>query len=295
MAKVIHLPRIAGKLGLPQRIAIVADNGEAEHVMQFHTHLYARHFRPTSIRGETGIKGRLLKEYDLGSGLVTHAGTLALANDWQWASPSAAAVNVIKLMNYHASGTGTTGAAATDIALQTLAAPTTTTAVTGTQSIIQPASLGTNSQQYQSLALISYGSTLAIQEWGLHNAAALSATTGSPFTGTSATTGTVASGLTASSTTAQGHTQMIVVPGTTTVWGMVFSNTTTVFTFRAATATTGGWYTVAAGAAGSTPGTTETYVIKPVLWDHKVFAGAINVVNGDSIQFTYQLTIQSGG
>lgn len=30
------------------------------------------------------------------------------------------------------------------------------------------------------------------------------------------------------------------------------------------------------------------------MWDHKVFA-AINVANGDSIQFTYSLTINSGG
>jgi hypothetical protein len=30
------------------------------------------------------------------------------------------------------------------------------------------------------------------------------------------------------------------------------------------------------------------------MWDHRVFS-AINVVNGDSIQFTYNLTINSGG
>lgn len=30
------------------------------------------------------------------------------------------------------------------------------------------------------------------------------------------------------------------------------------------------------------------------LWDHRVFS-AINVINGDSIQFTYKLTIASGG
>jgi hypothetical protein len=35
-------------------------------------------------------------------------------------------------------------------------------------------------------------------------------------------------------------------------------------------------------------------VFRPVMWDHKVFS-AINVNNGDSIQFTYLLTINSGG
>ena len=48
------------------------------------------------------------------------------------------------------------------------------------------------------------------------------------------------------------------------------------------------------GVIGSTPGSTEAYTLRPVMWDHKVFS-AINVVNGDSIQFTYTLTISSGG
>lgn len=31
------------------------------------------------------------------------------------------------------------------------------------------------------------------------------------------------------------------------------------------------------------------------LWDRKVFGAAINVISGDSIQFTYDLTVNSGG
>ena len=42
------------------------------------------------------------------------------------------------------------------------------------------------------------------------------------------------------------------------------------------------------------PGSTEAYALRPLMWDHKVFS-AINVVNTDSIQFTYSLTISSGG
>jgi hypothetical protein len=289
-SKIVRLPRMLNRLGLPRQFAIVPDGeaGDAKRFpggMDWGSHLYAKHFR-----GD-----RLIEDRYLGSGLVTHVGTLALANDFQWPMPSTAAATTIKLMNFHASGIGVTGAAATDFRLGSLAAPTTTTAVTGTQSIIQPASLGTTAQLYQSVATISYGSTLAITEWGLHSAAALTASTGTPFTAATATTATVTgTPLTASSTSIQGHTQLIVVPGTTTVWGLVFSNSTSVFTFRAATATTGGWYTQAAGAAGSTPGATEAYTILPVLWDRKQFA-AINVVSGDSIQFTYQLTVQSGG
>lgn len=38
----------------------------------------------------------------------------------------------------------------------------------------------------------------------------------------------------------------------------------------------------------------QTTLSGATMWDHKVFA-AINVLNGDSIQFTYTLTINSGG
>jgi hypothetical protein len=139
------------------------------------------------------------------------------------------------------------------------------------------------------VATISYGSTLAITEWGLHNAATLSATTGTPLTACTATLATAtASPYTASSTTVKGTPQSLVIKaGTTTVWGLVLSNTVSAMTIPA-------WYTVAAGTAGSTPGGTEAFSLIPVLWDRKQFT-AINVVNGDSIQFTYSLAINSGG
>jgi hypothetical protein len=222
------------------------------------------------------------REFDLGSGLVTNVGVLAMANDFAWSAQLNLAT--LALANFHATGTGTTAAAATDLALQTLAAPTTTTAVTGTASLLSAA----NSQTYKSVATINYTSSLAITEWGLHSLATLSSTTGSPFTAASATSWTdTGSAQTASSATVRGLQQTIVVPGTTTVWGLNLSNTTHVGTIPA-------WYKVSDGTAGSTPGNTETFAIKPVLWDHKVFS-AINVNNGDSIQFTYSLLVNSGG
>lgn len=228
--------------------------------------------------------GRIIHEHDLGSGLVTNVGVTALANDPFWANPSGTSVHTLALANNHASGTGATAAAATDIALQTLAAPTTTTAVAGTQSLVSAA----NSQTLRSIATLNYTSTLAITEWGLHSATALSVTTGTPFTATSAATGTATgTPYTASTTTVQGEQQLIVVPGTTAVYGLILSNTTSVLTIPA-------WYKVADGTLGATPGSTEAFTIKPVMWDHKVFS-AINVNNGDSIQFTYSLLINSGG
>ena len=224
-------------------------------------------------------RGRLYDIYDMGSGLTTNVGATAIANDYAWAQNC----QTLKLANYHACGTGTNAAAATDIALQTLSAPTTTTGVTGTQSLVSTA----NSQIYKTTALFNYTTSIAVTEWGLFTAAALSATTGTPFTATTATTATATgTPYTASSSTVQGEQQLIVVPGTTAVYGLILSNTTSVLTIPA-------WYKVSDGTAGSTPGSTEAFTLKPVMTDHQVFS-AVNVVNGDSINFHSRLTIASG-
>lgn len=221
---------------------------------------------------------------DLGSGLVTNVGVLALANDPNWADPSGANNETIGLAQFHATGTGATAAAATDISLQTASTNGGQNPVTGTQVLVSAA----NVQKYQTVATISYTGSEAVTEWGLFTQNFLSATTGSPFTATSATNGTAtATPFTASSSTVAGRQLQIVQAGTTAVWGLILSNSTSVLTIPA-------WYKTSDGTGGSTPGSTETFTLRPVMWDHKVFS-AINVINGDSIQFTYTLTINSGG
>lgn len=229
---------------------------------------------------------------DLGSGLVTNVGVLALANDSLW-SVTNAPNNLFRFLKYHASGTGTTAAAATDIKLQTASGNGGQTPVAGTQVLVSAA----NAQKYQSVATIAYTGTEAVTEWGifaydsaLPTTSNLSNATGSPFTAGSATTGTTTgTTLTASSTSVMGQ-QMSIFENTgngTPSWGLVLSNTTGVVTVPA-------WYKVSDGTTGANPANTDTYLIRPIEWDHKVFS-AINVVNGDSIQFTYTLTINSGG
>lgn len=249
----------------------------------FHTHLAADLIR----------NGELKKTYDLGSGLVTNVGVLALANDFSW-SVTNAPNNLFRFLKYHASGKGTTAAAATDIKLETASTNGGQTPVAGTQVLVSAANL----QKYQSVATIAYTGTEAVTEWGflaydstLPAVTALSDATGSPFTSGTATTGTTTgTTLTASSASAMGQ-QMSIIENTgnaTPHWGLVTSNTTSVVTVPA-------WYKVSDGtAAGTTPANTNTYVLRPIMWDHKVFS-AINVVNGDSIQFTYTLTVTSGG
>lgn len=277
-ARVLRIPGV-GRISLTR--------GQ-EDALKYGSEAYATNLCATHKDGD----GKVKHEYDLGSGLVTNIGALALANDINWS----ATLNLATLatQNFHAVGTGVTAAAATDFRLQALAAPTTATAVTGTQTRVAPVTfVGPTYPIYQNVATVNFTTSLAITEWGLHSQATLSSPTGTPFT--AATVGTftcTATPFTASSATVRGLQQSVVLPGTTTVLGLIQSNTTSVGTLVQSVTPTG-WYTQALQAAGATPGATEAFAILPVMFDHKVF-GAINVVNGDSIQFTYQLSINSG-
>lgn len=103
-----------------------------------------------------GPDGNPIEEYDLGSGLVTTAGVNLMATDWN----ASANNQVLKLANFHHSGTGATAAAIGDTTLQT---PTADARATGTQS--NPAS-----GQYRTVATCSYAGSQTITEWGLFTA-----------------------------------------------------------------------------------------------------------------------------
>lgn len=274
-SKIMSLPLLG-------RFALVFDKeGAASGFpggISFHSDLSAQ-----LIRG-----GKVIKTRKLGSGLVTNVGVLALANEAvTLASPSGARINLLYLANQHISGTGITGAAATDIKIQTISTMGGQTAVAGTQTLVSAANL----QKYRTVATIAYTGTEAVTEWALLTDSVVSVATGSPFTAGGATSGTTTgAALTASSATAQGHQQHIFenTASATPHWGLTVTNTTSIVTVPA-------WYKVSDGtAAGTTPLNGEAYLIRPVLWDHKVFA-AINVENGDSVQYTYSLTCTAGG
>lgn len=271
MKKIIELPFSLGRLGLAYE---KQGNALTLGGISFGTNLKASLYR----------NGRLEGTQDLGSGLVTNIGVLALANDMNWAAPSGAAINLFKLLRHHASGIGITAAAATDYRLQTVSTVGGQTPIAGTQ-VFTPAD---NSQRIVSVATIAYTGTEAVTEWGIFNRSTLNDTTGTPATATSATSITAtAAPFTASSTIVQGNQQYVVNTVTTPRIGLITSNSTSVLTIP-------NWLVDTTGATGSTPGATEAFSTRPVMWDRKVFA-AINVINGDSVQYTYSLTISSGG
>lgn len=78
------------------------------------------------------------------------------------------------IYKYVAWGTGTTGAAANNTAMETAAAPTTATAVTGTPS---KATTSTTDDTYVVTATVTAGGALAITEVGILNQATVSGAT----------------------------------------------------------------------------------------------------------------------
>lgn len=272
--KLIRRPHRARTFRTPfGRVMFTRDKGDAEI---FSDEVFATNLTAFHRDGD----GKMKHIHDLGSGLVTNVGVMALANDFAWASGN----STLRLANYHASGTGTTAAAATDIQLQTVSTNGGQTPVSGTQSLVSAA----NSQKYQSVATISYTGAEAVTEWGLFTAGTLSSTAGSPFTNTTATGASVTgTPYTASTSTVPGEQQHIAYVSASAVYGLITANTTSNIIIPA-------WYSSTTGAAGATPSTTAAFAILPVMWDHKVFT-AINVVSGDSIQYTYSLVCNSGG
>jgi hypothetical protein len=246
-------------------------------------HLQAAHYRVPRANRVTREK-RLYDAYDFGYGTITNVGVMSLSNDALWPSPSAAAMNTLALSIYMATGTGATGAASTDVTLQTADAMT---PATGVATLVSAA----NSQAEKVIGTINYTGTEAVTEWGLFNSPTLTASTGTPWTAGSATTGTATgTPYTASTTSVRGETQFVFADTTKSphIYGLCVSNTTSVITVPA-------WYKVTDGtAAGTFPSSTDVLAIYPVMLDHMVFS-AINVANSDSITFTFTLSFPSGG
>src|SRR3954471_21796199 len=106
-------PHSAKSLRTPfGRVIFTKDKGDS-------TMLAREHFQTNLCAVHRDGDGVVKDEYDLGSGLVTNVGVLALANDPFWS----ATLNLSTLgtQNFHAVGTGATSAAATDYQMQTLA------------------------------------------------------------------------------------------------------------------------------------------------------------------------------
>jgi hypothetical protein len=272
--RVVRTGRIPG-LG---RIAFTRDPGEAE--------LFSKHYLATKLRAIIREPdGRLVEEHDLGSGLVTNVGVLALANDWKVPGVSAAPANLFANLKFGAWGTGSTAAATTNIKLETPAAPNATEATEGIQTVTTN---GEGKPKFVLTTKITAESSISITEFGVFTKKKLSSTTGTPLTAKSATSGTVTgTPLTASSTTVLGETlQILFATASENIWGLVTSNTTSVVTVPA-------WYKESNGTVLE-PSATSAFTLRPIMFDRRVFT-SIGVESGNTIEFPWELEIKSGG
>lgn len=259
--------RGTGKLFIP--------SSEVDAYMQ--TNLYAKHFQ------KNGTSKQLVGHYDLGSGNVQENFVQALAADQLGTTTNKAApiFNTTGTRMY--SGTGST-VNTYDYQLATTAGPA------SGATVITPGSASDNST-LQYVATITYAGSLAITEWGLFQ----TNVQGSQFNAstTTFTSSTITGNTWNSALSSNGSAGYIAVIGATPVGAFILSNTSG--TGGVLTIPTGGYYNLTSGGgSASTPSANTAVNIYPLMMDHKTFA-AINVVNGDSITFTYTLTIQSGG
>lgn len=242
-------------------MAIVKDKGGValeQAGTAFATHLSAEHIR----------NGVVIDRRDLGSGLITNMGANRMAEDWFWTNGSTTFESMLNI----ATGTGVTAAAVGDVSLETAIS---TSAVAGTQSTVEPNIL-------QVTGTVSYSGTSAVTEFGLFDQATISGAANSTGSSTAVGTTSMTDG-SKSWTTNQWAGYTVITGG---VMGLIKSNTGTVLTI-------GSWRTPSTNALPANP-TTTTYVIRASMWDHKVFA-AINVVSSDSVAYTYQVSMVSGG
>lgn len=241
------------------------------------THLHALH-----LDGD----GQTKNEYHLGSGAIQDNFVVAIIADALGTGTNKAAPILANSGSRMYSGTGST-VNSYDYQLATTAGPA-SGAITPTLGV------SADNATIQYVGTISYTSTLAITEWGLFNTNSQGASySSSSF---SSVTGTVVTPTTGPSWTTNqwaGYTAVDTSAGTK-VAGYIISNTSTAFTIATIGASTGWMNLTSGGGTGSTPGVSDTIGIYPLMTDHKSFS-AINVVNGDSIQFTYTMTVQSGG
>lgn len=252
----------------------------------FQTNLIAHHFDADGKIVDHSDTHVVLPDggMHLGSGLVTNAGVNLMA----WNDTNNTLGATLSNLQYHAIGTGTTAAAAADYNLQTAQGATnlsgtTNGYMTGVQSVVAP-------NQFKTVATFTATGAIAATEWiiAMNNAANYSQTANSSSSTSIGVSGTpfATAGNGLKGWTVEINASAINTP-TTTVMGLVTANTNALLTVA------NGWYTLA-NAAASTPSSTAAFVVYPTAFDHKVFS-VVNLANGDTLQFTYTLTINSGG
>ncbi len=264
------------------RFMYTRDPGDARRTAAeyLQTNLHAAHFD-----GD----GRLQGEDNLGSGNVQENFVMGLMQDQVGTTSNKAAPVMAGAFNYMYTGTG--------VSANTYDYQLGTGATASSGAITPTLTYSADNSVITCVATVSYLQTLAITEWGIFNinkqgiqqncnGANTWNAQGQASSTWSATLGAAAN-LQAGS--------VVVIGGSVGMFCISNSLGTAGTTIGSVTPTTAFYNLSSGGGAGTQPYTNYNPVgIYPLMSDHKTFS-AINVVNGDSIQFTWVLTVTSGG
>lgn len=277
-----HKARTISMFG--RRVILTTDPGDATILGRdaFESHLAAVH---------RGPEGNVIGIHDMGSGNVQSNFVAALSQDQLGTGSNHAAPILANSGSRMWSGTTST-VNTYDYQLAATAGPA-SGAITPTLAFVANGTAGTDAT-IQYIGTIAYTTTLGIVEWGLFGANSQGALSTSTVN-TNTATGTSAStwGVAPTGANAWAGYTVVATSASPVVGGFVIANSTGTTSSLITIGT--GWYNLnSAGGPGSTPATNSTLGIYPLMTDHKSFS-VINVVNGDSIQFTYTLKLVAGG
>jgi hypothetical protein len=268
------------------RIAFSRDPCEAD--------LFRKHFLSTNLSAIVrNPYGELVEERNLGSGLITNLGVIALAYDFGVPAPAKTvnAVNLFKLLKWHQWGKGTTAAKESDWKLETQE-EIETEAFKGKEatSTVTWGPKWSERRWVSTATLVAKNAgPVAITEWGLFGDQEPKGTekTGAAVAPSATTFAVEAGSLTASSVEVRGNVNKVIwIKETEEPLGLVTSNTTGVVTV-------GGFIKAGTEITGVAKESSK-YNFYPLMWDRRVFS-PINVEKGNSIEFPYSLEFKLGG
>jgi hypothetical protein len=229
---------------------------------------------------------------DLGSGLITNAGVLALAQDALQGVEAKKELpfNLFANLKYHAWGSKKAGAMKIeDIELEKFEVTSTGAGKATAATTTTVTAVGTGEPKIVSTSKLKAEGSLEIVEWGIFCGEKIETTPGTgKFVSVTAGSGKASGAVfTASTTEIKGERLNIAeFAESEDGWGLITSNTTEVLTVPA-------WYKTSTGGVKEPTGI-SAYVTRPLMFDRRTYA-PINVEVGNTIEYPWELTIKSGG
>lgn len=279
--KPVHMIRLPGNFG---RLMFTRDPGDARQTAR-------EYFQSNLSFVQRDGDGRVKDQGDLGSGLLQENFIMGLMQD------SVGATSNLSAPIFANAGVGRYMYSGTGVSANTYDYQLGTGASAASAAITPTLAYSADNAVFTWVGTLTYQQSLAITEWGLFNTNLQGAqqncngantwnAQGQASATWNATLGAAANKSAGSVCVIGGSVGLYIISNTTGTAGLVTG---------AVTPTTAYYALSSGGGAGTQPYTNYNPVaIYPLMMDHKTFS-ALNVVSSDQIQFTYSLTLDSGG